>query len=121
MNPFVLFSITLCAFLAVVAGMAVGVMLGRRSISGSCGGLANNRDTQGNSSCSLCSNPDAACRELGRRMQGQDSLTSSVENSGTRVDSNESECAERTRHSDCDKNCEAQGCTKEEIDACKNG
>jgi hypothetical protein len=47
--------------------MAVGVMFGRRSISGSCGGLANKTDEHGNSSCSLCSNPGEACRELARR------------------------------------------------------
>ncbi|MGV3483511.1 MAG: FAD:protein FMN transferase [Planctomycetaceae bacterium] len=59
------------AFGLVVAAMAVGVMFGRRSISGSCGGLANSRDADGNVSCSLCSNPDNACRELRERMQPQ--------------------------------------------------
>jgi len=34
--------------LAVIAGMAIGVMNGRRAISGSCGGLNNGR-------CELCS------------------------------------------------------------------
>lgn len=58
---------TFAVFAIVIAGMAVGVMFGRRSISGSCGGLANKTDEQGNSSCSLCSNPGEACRELARR------------------------------------------------------
>ena len=34
--------------LVVIAGMAIGVMNGRRAISGSCGGLNNGR-------CELCS------------------------------------------------------------------
>jgi hypothetical protein len=58
---------TFAVFAIVIAGMAIGVMFGRRSISGSCGGLANKTDENGNSSCSLCSNPGEACRELARR------------------------------------------------------
>ena len=71
MNLLVIFGITLGAFLLVVVGMAVGVLMGRRAISGSCGGLANETDPDGNTSCSLCSDPDAACRELVKRMQGK--------------------------------------------------
>lgn len=54
-------------FAIVVAGMAIGVMFGRRSISGSCGGLANKTNADGETSCSLCSNPGEACKELARR------------------------------------------------------
>lgn len=95
MNLLVIFVITLGAFLLVVAGMAVGVLMGRRAISGSCGGLANQSDPDGNKSCSLCSDPDAACRELGKRMQGSPAS-----------DAN------------CEKDCEAEGCSKEAMDAC---
>lgn len=59
------------AFAVVIGGMAIGVMFGRRSISGSCGGLANKRDPDGNVSCALCSNPDNACRELKEKMQSK--------------------------------------------------
>lgn len=59
------------AFSAVLAAMAVGVMAGRRSISGSCGGLANKREPDGSISCALCSNPDNACKELKSRMQAK--------------------------------------------------
>lgn len=52
-------------FLLVAVGMAVGVLFGRRSISGSCGGLANRKDADGKTACSLCENPAEACRELG--------------------------------------------------------
>lgn len=60
--------ITACVFGLVIVAMAVGVIFGRRSISGSCGGLANKKDADGNVSCSLCSNPDNACKELRSRM-----------------------------------------------------
>lgn len=60
--------VTACVFGLVIIAMAVGVIFGRRSISGSCGGLANKKDADGNVSCSLCSNPDNACKELRSRM-----------------------------------------------------
>ena len=60
--------VCLCVFGLAVAGLAAGVLLGRRPISGSCGGLANKRDADGNVSCSLCSNPDNACKDLRERM-----------------------------------------------------
>lgn len=65
----VLAGITFAAFVIVIAAMAVGVLFGRRSISGSCGGLANQTDADGNTSCSLCENPGEACRELKSRMK----------------------------------------------------
>ena len=68
--------LTAVAFGAIVAGMAVGVMFGRRAISGSCGGLANRQDADGNTTCALCSNPSDACKELRDRM-GQDQATES--------------------------------------------
>ena len=49
--------------------MAVGVLMGRRQISGSCGGLANQQDGEGNTSCSLSSNPSEACSELRKRAE----------------------------------------------------
>ncbi len=47
--------------------MAIGVVFGRRAISGSCGGLAGAKNEDGSSSCSLCSNPSDACKELRER------------------------------------------------------
>lgn len=55
----------------VIGGMAIGVMFGRRAISGSCGGLANQQGADGESKCSLCSNPGEACRELKQKMQAR--------------------------------------------------
>lgn len=83
---------TFAVFAIVIAGMAVGVMFGRKSISGSCGGLGNKTDEHGNSSCSLCSNPGEACRELARRA------------AANRAGSNSAEAEEQEReetHSNC--------------------
>lgn len=59
----VLAGIVAVVFLVTLCGMAVGVIFGRRAISGSCGGLANRKDADGNTSCSLCQNPSSQCRE----------------------------------------------------------
>lgn len=49
MNSIILtFVISFVVILLVIAGMSVGVMNGRRAISGSCGGLNGGR-------CELCS------------------------------------------------------------------
>ncbi len=69
MNPIIIFAATFALFLLVIAGMAVGVMMGRRQISGSCGGLANQGEADGSTSCSLCSNPSEACSELRKRAE----------------------------------------------------
>ena len=61
--------ITAVAMAFILMAMAVGVIFGRKSISGSCGGLANERQDDGSVSCSLCSNPADACKELRERMK----------------------------------------------------
>lgn len=45
--------------LLLVGGMAIGVMFGRKPISGSCGGLGATGVTQG--SCKLCGGDPNAC------------------------------------------------------------
>ena len=81
----IVFGVTLVAFLLVIAGMSVGVIMGRREISGSCGGLANQQSEGGETSCSLCSNPDSACKELRERMQGGVQEQSSETSAGAGV------------------------------------
>ncbi len=120
MTLVVVFAITLVAFLLVICGMAVGVLVGRRAISGSCGGLANQTDANGETSCSLCTNPDAACSELGRRMQAGGRRNSHL---ATESCSAESECSESTQaaqSANCDPNCAKQDCSKVEMDTCKS-
>ncbi len=92
------FGVTLGFFLLVIVAMAVGVLMGRRQISGSCGGLANQQDSEGNTACSLCSNPAAACKELGKRME----TASSRERA-------EASGVGKAANADCDKDCVAEG------------
>lgn len=106
MTLLIVFGLTLGAFLLVVVGMAVGVLMGRRSISGSCGGLANAGNPEGDTSCSLCSSPATNCKELKERMRA------------SAVSGQPGETAHSTPL-DCEKDCEAEGCDKATIDACK--
>lgn len=57
------------AFVAVVISMAVGVLFGRKAISGSCGGLNAKTDPDGTTRCSMCSNPSDGCKELREKIQ----------------------------------------------------
>lgn len=110
MNLITAFGVTLVVFLMVIVGMAVGVLLGRRQISGSCGGLANQGDSAGSTACSLCSNPAAACKELGKRM----------DTAVSRKEASDAESSQRSV-SDCEKDCVAEGCSQEAIEACQEG
>lgn len=50
--------------LVIVAGMSVGVLMGRKPIAGSCGGMkALGLDTQ----CEVCGGRPEACRTADRR------------------------------------------------------
>jgi len=48
-------------FALVMAGMAVGVIVSNRRLKGSCGGLANMKDSQGNTICDACTKPSPDC------------------------------------------------------------
>lgn len=111
MQMLFIFGITLGALILVIAGMAVGVMLGRKPISGSCGGLNSKSSSDGSSSCSLCSQPSDACRDLREKMIRDGSL-----NSGEDAQPQENCDSHST---DCEKDCQIEGCSKEMIDACK--
>ena len=60
--------LTFGVFSILLFAMAIGVVFGRKSISGSCGGLANMNQEDGSTSCALCSNPSDACQELRDKM-----------------------------------------------------
>ncbi len=111
MPMLLIFGVTLGALLLVIAGMAVGVMFGRKPIAGSCGGLNNKTNPDGSTSCSLCSQPSDACRELREKMVRD----------GTLRPGQDSQSAENCspHGAGCEKDCEAEGCSKEMIDACK--
>ena len=61
--------LTAMAMGLILFAMAIGVIFGRKAISGSCGGLANHKNEDGSVACSLCSNPADACKELRKQMQ----------------------------------------------------
>lgn len=67
----VVFTAAGVVFLLAVTGMAVGVMLNRRAITGSCGGLAALPGSDGRSACELCSVPREDCvnEQLRKKMQ----------------------------------------------------
>ncbi len=44
----------LAVFVLAMLGMALGVIFGRRCISGSCGGLGSARDASGRPMCDQC-------------------------------------------------------------------
>lgn len=48
----------------IVAGMAVGVLFGRKPIKGTCGGLNNVNNAEGQTSCQLCGGDPVKCEEL---------------------------------------------------------
>jgi hypothetical protein len=48
-------------FVVALTGMAIGVIISNRRLKGSCGGLANMKDAQGNTICDACTNPAPDC------------------------------------------------------------
>ena len=66
---FTMFFVTAVAFAVLLFAMSVGVLFGQRSISGSCGGVNGTKNEDGSESCSLCSSPSDACRDLRKRMK----------------------------------------------------
>ena len=53
--------IAVIVFLGAVAAMAIGVIVSNRRITGSCGGLANMKDSQGRTICDACTDPSPEC------------------------------------------------------------
>jgi thiamine biosynthesis lipoprotein len=53
-----------------ILGMAVGAIFGNKPVQGSCGGLANMPNDDGESSCSVCAKPTSDCVEKGNRSPG---------------------------------------------------
>lgn len=57
------FLVVFVAMLAVVGMMAVGVIMGRKPIAGSCGGIANLGIEK---ECSICGGSREKCEEVNR-------------------------------------------------------
>jgi uncharacterized protein len=52
---------TFIAFCVVMAGMAIGVIVSNRRITGSCGGLANMKAEDGEPMCECGARPGESC------------------------------------------------------------
>ena len=64
------FLLTFLIFVAVVAAMSVGVMRGRKPISGSCGGLSSLGIA---GACEICGGDPARCEKEGPELPGSKS------------------------------------------------
>ncbi|UTF60928.1 (Na+)-NQR maturation NqrM [Gilvimarinus sp. DA14] len=58
-----MFVVALCVMLLVVTGMAVGVIFGRKPLSGSCGGVGQALGEK-DYTCELCGGDEAKCESL---------------------------------------------------------
>ncbi len=57
------FVATFVVFCLMVLGMAVGAIFNNKPVTGSCGGIANMTNEDGESVCGICSKPTADCTE----------------------------------------------------------
>jgi hypothetical protein len=62
------FLVVLGFMLLIMAAMAIGVILGRKPIAGSCGGLNQLGLKEG---CDICGGKDEVCEEENRKRKGQ--------------------------------------------------
>ncbi|MDO3384213.1 (Na+)-NQR maturation NqrM [Gilvimarinus algae] len=58
-----MFIVALCVMLLVVAGMAVGVIFGRKPLTGSCGGVGQALGEK-DYTCELCGGDEQKCESL---------------------------------------------------------
>ena len=58
------FIAALCMFGLMILAMAVGAIFNNKPVKGSCGGLANVTNEDGESSCAICSKPVTDCVEV---------------------------------------------------------
>jgi thiamine biosynthesis lipoprotein len=57
------FIAAVCVFALMIAAMAVGAIFNNKPVKGSCGGLANVTNEDGETSCGVCSKPVTDCVE----------------------------------------------------------
>ncbi len=56
-------TISLVVFVIAIVAMSVGVIINKRCIKGSCGGMAGLKDAMGKPLCDSCTNPSPECKE----------------------------------------------------------
>ena len=72
MSPLVLTSlVAVVVFGGVMVGLAVGLLVARKPLQGSCGGLANMRDDQGKPMCMACEDMSQDCRDEFERREAE--------------------------------------------------
>ena len=59
-----IFNASLCVFGLMILAMAVGAIFNNKPVKGSCGGLANVTNEDGETSCGICSKPVTDCVEV---------------------------------------------------------
>ena len=59
-----IFIASLCVFGLMILAMAVGAIFNNKPVKGSCGGLANVTNEDGETSCGICSKPVTDCVEV---------------------------------------------------------
>jgi thiamine biosynthesis lipoprotein len=57
------FLATFAIFLLMVLGMAIGAIFNNKPVTGSCGGIANMENEDGESVCGICAKPTVDCTE----------------------------------------------------------
>ena len=57
------FLATFCVFCLFVLGMAIGAIFNNKPVTGSCGGIANMKNEDGEDVCGICSKPTVDCTE----------------------------------------------------------
>ena len=58
------FFASMCVFALMILAMAVGAIFNNKPVKGSCGGLANVTNADGETSCGICSKPVTDCVEV---------------------------------------------------------
>jgi len=61
-----IFLATFAVFAVAMIGMAAGVILSKRRLRGTCGGLSEMKHEHGDSMCDACTTPSETCTEAGR-------------------------------------------------------
>ena len=64
------FLASVCMFAFVILAMAVGAIFNNKPVKGSCGGLANVTNDDGETSCGICSKPVTDCVEVASAAKG---------------------------------------------------
>jgi hypothetical protein len=63
----IVFGFSLVVFSFVMIGMAIGYIVSKKRLEGSCGGIASQSSDSGAAKCNLCENSASLCDLLARK------------------------------------------------------